>query len=181
MEVLFLLIAIYSAYLFSRIMNKRSKNLEIQKLKSIDLDSLNKSELEGLLKRTELTYKKVKQLQSVTIIQSELTKISSRVNSNISRFEESEQLDNFNNEIIIRKENNLDYSEFENQFELFKSQLKKKYYVLTQINASTAKFLFKRNIISENEFKIALSEIEKRDFNELKSKVKWLIKELKPI
>ena len=185
MEIFYLIILIGSGYFISKKLNESSNkkwiNSEIQKIKSIDLNTLNQDELEYLRKRTEDVYKKSKQLKSVEYLQNEFNHISDSVSKSLTNHKEFNTLKNYYKEIEIRKENNLDYSEFEEQVEVYKSKLKSKFYILISIEESTSKLLYDNKIISEDEYKISLKEIEKRETEKFKKRVEWLIQELKPI
>ena len=185
METLYLIIVLLVGYYISKRViessNRKWINSEIQKIKSIDLNTLNQDELEYLRKRTEGVYKKSKQLKSVGYLQNELNHISEGVSNSLINYKDFNTLKNYYKEIEVRKENNLDYSDFEKLVEVYKSKLKNKYFILISIEESTSKLLYDNKIISENEYKISLKEIEKRETEKFKKRVEWLIQELKPI
>lgn len=158
---------------------KESFKVELEEIKSKNFDKLSINELEDLKeqlhKRLEDTNEFVAKNISTTFnYDNSMWEIKHSYKEIIYDIEELKEL---KKEIKVRQENNLDFRKFQEDLDWKKSEIKKDVNI-SKLDKISSEWLYKEEIISEEEFKISLKLYNERVSSKIISQILDIIDSL---
>lgn len=161
---------------------KKSLSVKLEEIKSKNFDKLSINELEDLKEQILKLIKDIDPLDILTdllFIEPEfidLKREEEQIKDRIIYSSDMKELEDLKKEIKIRQENNLDFRKFQEDLDWKKSRIKEDYFSISNIDRNSSEWLFREEIISEEEFKISIKLYNERVSSNIKSQILLLLK-----
>jgi CHAD domain-containing protein len=164
----------------SKIESLKSK---IESLKSKGLEENSIKELE-VLKEQLLKFLKELHPSSMIEFDSEYRDLERRFEKSSKQLIYSfdiRRVEELKMEIQTRKENNLDFIEFQEDLDWKKSKIKEEYFQISKLDKGSSEWLFKESIITEEEYNLSIKLYNERVISIITSQVELIIGEFEKL